>query len=330
MTPRLLRETAAATALAALPVLAAPIAAAQSDVDAPRAVATVGMVADVAARVAGECARVDTMMGPGIDPHLYQPTASDVRDLVAADLLLYVGNNLEGQLGAVLARLEGQKPAIPVSERAIPDDRLIHSEDEDYADPHVWMDVSLWALTVPVLADALAEITPDCADGIGTRAKAYGEALDALHDWVGESVASVPAEARLLVTAHDAFAYYGRAYGIEVVGIQGVSTEAEAGIGDIRAVVDLVVSRSVPALFVESTINPRTVEAVIAAAADRGHALRLGGELFSDAMGEPGTPGGSYAGMIVENTRAVVDALGGTPAALPEPVAAELDRASQG
>ena len=309
---------AAAAALAAGP----PAAAAEK----PKVVATVGMLADVAANVGGDCVAVEAMMGPGTDPHLYQASAGDVQDLFAADAILYVGHNLEGQLGEVLAKVSRRKPTKAVAEAAIGEDELIHPEDAAYADPHVWMDVALWARTAPVIAETLGGIAPDCAGAMADRAEDYAAQLAALDAWVAESVASIPERQRILVTAHDAFAYYGRAYGIEVAGIQGVSTESEAGIADIRATVDLVVERAVPAVFIESTINPRTVRAVIDAARQRGHEVVLGPELYSDAMGEEGTPGGTYIGMLHSNTRGIVTALGGAPPALPGPLVAWAER----
>lgn len=289
--------------------------------DPPKAVATTGMVADVARTVAGDCLAVATLMGPGIDPHLFKPSAGDVRAMAEADILLYSGHNLEGQLGAVLAKLEGRKPVVAVAERAIAPEALIRAPGSGHPDPHVWMDAALWAGTAAVIAEAFAPLAPDCAAAMAARAADYGLRLAALHDWARESIASIPEGQRVLVTAHDAFAYFGRAYGIAVIGIQGVSTEAEAGIADIRAVVDTVVASRIPAIFVESTINPRTVAAVVAAAGARGHALAIGPELFSDAMGEDGTAAGTYIGMVWSNTRSIAEALGGTPAPLPPALA---------
>lgn len=312
--------TARAAALvlgAALPA----VAAAQ-----PVAVATVGMLADVAQNVAGECVAVETMMGPGTDPHLYKASAGDVRLLFAADAILYVGNNLEGQLGEVLGKVAERKPTKAVSEAAVPPDRLIHPPAAHYPDPHVWMDAALWAGTAPVIAEVLGRVAPDCAGDMAARADAYVAELAALDAWVRASIATIPERQRILVTAHDAFAYYGRAYGIEVHGIQGVSTESEAGIADIRETADTVVGRQIPAVFIESTINPRTIEAVIAAAAGRGHAVALGPQLYSDAMGEAGSAAGTYIGMIHANTVAIVTALGGRPAPLPGALVAWADR----
>jgi manganese/zinc/iron transport system substrate-binding protein len=312
---RSLKTLIGAAALAtALPVMAVTTQA----VAQPKAVATVGMLADVAENVAGDCVAVETMMGPGTDPHLYKASAGDVRLLFSADAILYAGNNLEGQLGEVLGKLANRRPTRAVAEVAVPADRLLAFAGAHYPDPHVWMDVSQWALTAPVIAEVLGALAPDCAGAMRDRATGYAATLAALDDWVRASVATIPAEQRILVTAHDAFAYYGRAYGIEVMGIQGISTESEAGIADIRQVVDVVVARQVPAVFIESTINPRTIQAVIDAAGGRGHPVALGPQLYSDAMGEAETAAGTYIGMIHANTVAIVTALGGEPAALPE------------
>ena len=314
---RILKSLIAGAALASLPALAEA---------EPKAVATIGMLADVAQNVAGSCVAVETMMGPGIDPHLYQPSAGDVRLLFSADAVLYAGHNLEGQLGEVLGKLAERRPTAAVAEAAVPRSELILPTGAEYADPHVWMDASLWARTAPVIAEVFADLAPDCTEAMRARASAYAQELAALHDWVAASVATIPDQQRILVTAHDAFAYFGRAYGIEVAGIQGISTESEAGIADIRETVDAVVNREVPAVFIESTINPRTIQAVVDAAAQRGHEVVLGPQLYSDAMGEAGTAGGTYIGMIHSNTTAIVTALGGRPAPLPGELVAWAQR----
>jgi len=284
----------------------------------PNALTTIGMIADVAANIAGECVAVEAMMGTGVDPHLYKASAGDVRSLQQADVILYSGYSLEGQLGDVLDKLGERKPTVAVSPEAVDPSQLIATQDIYGIDPHLWMDASLWREIVPVIAGTFAKIAPDCAADMESRAGAYGEQLRALHGWIEASIQTIPERQRILVTAHDAFSYYGRAYGIEVAGIQGISTESEAGIADIREMVNTVVEREVPAVFVESTINSRTVQAVINAAADRGQTVTIGGELFSDAMGEVGTAGGTYIGMLVENTLTIVQALGGKPATLPD------------
>ena len=316
MVPMLSRSILLATAAS---LSLAPLgAAAQEPVSV---VATVGMIGDIAQILGGDCIAVDTMMGPGIDPHLYQATAQDVQTLNRADLIFYSGYGLEGQLGDVFARYAERVPTLVVSEAGIARDDLITTDDAYGVDPHLWMDVSLWARIVPVMAAQLSESAPDCAADIAANAQAYEAQLAALDDWTRQTIASIPQTQRILVTAHDAFAYYGRAYDIEVAGIQGISTQSEAAIADIRQTADLIVEREVPAIFVESTINPRTIQAVIEAANQAGQPVEIGGELFSDAMGDPATAGGNYIGMIHANTAAIATALGGTPAPLPAALA---------
>ncbi|HUF56561.1 MAG TPA: zinc ABC transporter substrate-binding protein [Thermohalobaculum sp.] len=302
-----------AAALAAPLALGAAPAAAASDV-----VATTGMVADAARAIGGDCLAVDQMMGPGTDPHLYRAGASDVRALGQADAILYSGLFLEGQLGEVLEKLGARTPTVAVAEAGLPEDRIIRTGEGYGIDPHVWMDAGLWSGVADPVADLVAELEPGCAEAARARADTYRAELEALDRWIAEAIATIPDDRRVLVTAHDAFEYYGRAYDIEVVGIQGVSTESEAGIADIRAVVDRVVAEKIPAIFVESTISPRTVQAVIAAATERGHDLALGPELYSDAMGADGTADGTFIGMLVSNTRGIVEALGGEVPPLPE------------
>lgn len=280
-------------------------------------VATIGMIADVAQEVGGECVNVEAMMGPGVDPHLYQASASDVALLRGAEQILYSGYSLEGQLGSVLENFSERTPTLAVAPASIEPSSLITAQDVYGVDPHLWMDVSLWAQTLPTLSDAFSEARPECAATIEANTEHYQAQLLALHAWVKESIATIPEEQRILVTAHDAFNYFGRAYDIEVEGIQGISTETETGIADIRSMADSVVTRNVPAVFIESTINPRTIQAVIDAAEQRGHDVAIGGQLYSDAMGDAGTVDGTYMGMIYRNTQHIVEALGGSLAPLP-------------
>ncbi|MCL7928744.1 metal ABC transporter solute-binding protein, Zn/Mn family [Halomonas llamarensis] len=281
-------------------------------------VATIGMIADLAQEIGGECVNVDALMGPGVDPHLYQASASDVAMLRNAEQIFYSGYSLEGQLGNVLAKFSERTPTLAVAPASIAPASLITAQDVYGIDPHLWMDVSLWAQTLPTLNAELSEARPDCAATFDANTERYQAQLLALHEWVKDSVASIPDEQRILVTAHDAFGYFGRAYDIDVEGIQGISTETETGIADIRNMTDIVVDRAVPALFIESTINPRTVQAVIDAAKQRGQDVKIGGELYSDAMGDPDTLDGTYMGMIYRNTQHIVEALGGTLAPLPD------------
>ena len=309
------------SAAVALGLLAASAGLATAQTQPLRVVATIGMIGDAVANIGGDCVALTTIMGPGVDPHLYQARPADVRSLQTAEVILYSGYFLEGRLGEVLDKFGEQKPTVAVSPASIPPEDLIATQDSYGVDPHLWMDVGLWSRIVPTIAEVLTRARPDCGPRFQTSAQAYRDELLALDGWVREAVASIPQGQRRLVTAHDAFAYYGRAYGIEVAGIQGISTQAEASIADIRATADLIAAKKVPAVFVESTVNPRTIQAVIDAVRQRGDAVEVGGELFSDAMGERGTAAGTYVGMIVANTRTIVGALGGTVPDLPPALA---------
>lgn len=309
------------SAAVALGLLAASAGSATAQPQPLRVVATIGMIGDAVANIGGDCVALTTIMGPGVDPHLYQARPADVRSLQTAEVILYSGYFLEGRLGEVLDKFGEQKPTVAVSPASIPREDLIATQDSYGVDPHLWMDVGLWSRIVPTIAEVLARARPDCGPRFATSAQAYRDELLALDGWVREAVASIPQGQRTLVTAHDAFAYYGRAYGIEVAGIQGISTQAEASIADIRATADLIATKKVPAVFVESTVSPRTIQAVIDAVRQRGAAVEVGGELFSDAMGDEGTAGGTYVGMIVANTRTIVGALGGTVPDLPPALA---------
>ena len=291
-------------------------------------VATTAMVGDVAKAVAGECAVVVTLMGPGTDPHLYRASASDVAALAAADVILYSGLGLEGRLATALTELGKRVTTAAVAELAVPEgERLVHPSG--VTDPHAWLSAAAWAGTARVIAELLAaELTArapdgasDCVEGLAERAATYEQRVLALHDWAKATLASVPRERRVLVTAHDAFHYFGRAYDVEVVGIQGLSTDSEAAVADVRRVADVVVTRGVGALFVESTIDPRTVLAVLDAVASRGGTAVLGPELYGDAMGVEGSSAGTYLGMLVSNVTVITRALGGEVLPLPTSVA---------
>jgi len=287
-------------------------------------VATTGMVADMVREVGGPCVEVVALMGPGIDPHLYRASAGDVDRLGRADLIVFNGFDLEGQLGSVLAAVGRRTPTLALAEgiaaAGAGGERLLEGEDEfaGSTDPHMWGAVDLWSKGADVVASTIADIRPACADDAHARARAYAEQLAALHEWALDSTASVPQTERVLVTSHDAFAYFGAAYGFEVAGIEGISTESEASIADIRETADLVVEAGVRAIFVETTISPRTIEAVQAAVRDRGTDVAIGGALFGDAMGDAGTAEGTFVGMVRHNVVTVVTALGGQVAPWPD------------
>jgi manganese/zinc/iron transport system substrate-binding protein len=275
-------------------------------------VTTCGMVTDIARTVAGERAVVTGLMGEGVDPHLYKPTRNDIRRLMDADLVFYVGLSLEGRMADDFARLARQgKPVHAVTDGL---DRSLLRElpsFEDYWDPHVWMDVSLWGRCVEYVAEVLARFDPDHADEYRQNAAAYCAELEKLNEYVRAVIATIPERQRVLVTAHDAFGYFSRAYGIPVRPVQGVSTESAAGVDDINRLVDFIVERRVPAIFVESSVPADRIAAIVEGAERRGRRVAIGGELYSDAMGPPGTWEGTYIGMIDHNATTIARALGG-------------------
>ncbi len=278
----------------------------------PVVVCTVGMVTDVVRRVAGDRAEVAGLLGEGVDPHLYKPTRTDVSRLMGADIIFYNGLLLEGKMTDALIRAAtaGRK-VHPVTELL---DEQYLMEPEEFAghyDPHVWMDPRAWERTISVVRDKLSEADPGGAASFATRAAAYAADLRALDEYAVRALSTVPEHQRVLVTAHDAFNYFGRRYGYEVVGIQGISTESEAGVQDIERLVSLIVERRIPAVFVESTVAERNIRALVAGAAARGHEVKIGGSLFSDAMGAPDTYEGTYIGMIDHNVTTIARALGG-------------------
>lgn len=276
-----------------------------------RAVTTVGMVADLVRGVGGDRVEVTQVMGSGVDPHMYRVTRDDVRVILAADVVFYNGLMLEGKMADALAKVGRRKPGIAVAERFDRSRLLASDESGEGADPHVWMDVDLWSQGVDAVRDALSVFDPSHAEAYRDAAANYRDELDRLHRYAVRSIGSIPEERRVLITSHDAFNYFGRAYGIEVMGIQGLSTDSEAGLQRINELVDLLVRRDVRAVFVESSVPSKNIEALIEGASSRGHQVRVGGELYSDAMGQQGTYEGTYIGMIDHNVTRVTRGLGG-------------------
>jgi manganese/zinc/iron transport system substrate-binding protein len=274
-----------------------------------RVVATTGIVADTASRIAGEHAKIEALMGPGIDPHLYKASESDVRRLAEADLILYNGLHLEGKMGDILTKMARNRPVVAVTE-AIPEE--LRREPPEFAgqyDPHVWFDVSLWRRTLDPIAQALAEADPEHAETFRANAQTFGRELEELDVWVKGQIATIPPDQRVLVTAHDAFGYFGKRYGMEVVGIQGISTLSEAGLHDVDRVVQLILDKKVRAIFIESSVPRRSIEAVQAGVKARGREVAIGGQLYSDSLGAAGSPEGTYAGMVRANVNTIVKAL---------------------
>jgi len=271
---------------------------------------TIGMITDIVKEVGGERVRVTGLMPAGVDPHLYKATQGDIRRLEQAEIIFYNGLHLEGKMAEVLQEMGKKKPAIPVAEN-IPKERLIAAAPNSGTeyDPHVWFDVELWMIAVEAVRDGLAAIDPGYGDFYARNAEDYLAKLAELHRYVQEQINSIPERSRVLVTAHDAFGYFGRAYGIEVRGLQGISTASEAGTKDVTDLRDFLVERKIKAIFVESSVPQDYMQAVVEGAREKGHEIVIGGELFSDAMGEEGTPEGTYIGMVRHNVDTIVGAL---------------------
>ncbi len=273
-------------------------------------VATTGMIADTVSRVAGDRAEVTALMGPGVDPHTYRQTRSDIARMTSADGVFWNGLYLEAQLEDFFASLAKRKPVFAVGEGVPMDRRLAHDSYQDRYDPHVWMDPTLWRFVVAATRDALIELDAEGADTYRANADAMIADLDRLDAYSRKVLGEVPPNARVVVTAHDAFRYFGRAYGFEVLGVQGMSTESEAGLKHIEDMVAVLVDRKIGAIFVESSVSDRNVKALIEGAAAQGWTVKIGGQLFSDAMGPPGTYEGTYLGMIDHNVTTIAGALG--------------------
>lgn len=274
-----------------------------------RVVTTIGMITDIVENVGGDRVEVIGLMGPGVDPHLYKASAGDVQKLNSASLIFYNGLHLESKMADILAKMSGNIKTVAVTDAVDRSLLLTPPEFEGQYDPHLWFDVTLWMKAVGKVRDALSEFDPDNALAYWSNAQRYFAKLAELHAYVKTQVERVPAEQRVLVTAHDAFNYFGKAYGFEVRGLQGISTATEAGIADVQGLATFIAERRIPAIFVESSVSPRSLEAVKAAVKSKGFNVEIGGELFSDAMGNEGMPEGTYIGMVRHNVDTIVTAL---------------------
>jgi manganese/zinc/iron transport system substrate-binding protein len=274
-----------------------------------RVTTTTNFITDLARRVGGGRVRVSGLMGPGVDPHTYKASAGDVKTLAGADLVLYGGLELEGKMGDVFGRLAEYRPTVAVT-REMPRDRLLaEPRFPDRYDPHVWFDVGLWEHAAAATAAALARLDPAHAGEYRRNARAYVRELDELDAYARRRLAEIPARQRVVVTSHDAFRYLGRRYGLDVVAIQGISTATEATTADVERVAKVIAERRVRSVFVESSVPPQTIEAVLASAARQGQHASIGKQLFSDAAGAEGTPEGTYVGMVRHNVDAIAEGL---------------------
>ncbi len=274
-------------------------------------VATTSMIADLAREIGGEHVEVTGLMGPGVDPHLYQASAGDVARMSQADVILYNGLHLEGKMTDIFQQMQQRGiRAVAVAEESISKDELIESPAfQGNYDPHVWFDVSLWTRVAATVAETLTEFAPEHAQAFEENLRSYEHELSELDEYVRETLAALPEERRVLITSHDAFGYFGRAYDVDVRGLQGISTATEAGTADVAALAAFVAERRIPALFVESSVSPKGIQAVREAVRSRGFDVEIGGTLYGDALGNRDTPAGRYAGMIRHNVDTIVASL---------------------
>jgi manganese/zinc/iron transport system substrate-binding protein len=275
-----------------------------------KVVATTNIVGDLVRTIGGPEIVLEVLMGPGIDPHLYKASAGDVRRMSSAQAIFYNGLHLEGKMSEILESVgERGSVTVAVAECVLERDLITSTDFSGLHDPHVWFDSGLWSQAAACVAETLAELDPEHAADFRERAEAYIDELATLDGWIREKVETLEPEQRILVTAHDAFGYFGRAYGFEVRGLLGVSTAAEAGTSDVQELADFIVEREIPAIFVETSVPPRYLQALQEAVSARGFAVEIGGSLYSDSLGDVGTPAGTYAGTVRANVEAIVTAL---------------------
>lgn len=274
-----------------------------------RIVTTTGMIKDAVEHVTGDKAEVIALMGPGVDPHLYKATQGDLEKLTSADIVFYNGLHLEGKMGEVFEKLGRLKPVIAVS-KDIPEERL--RTIPGFAgthDPHIWFDVKLWEEAVKAVRGFMVQYDSASATLYEKNAQAYLHEMDSLHTSVKTQLQQIPETQRVLITAHDAFGYFGDAYGIEVRGLQGISTVSEFGLKDVTDLVNFIISRKIKAIFVETSVSQKSINAVVEGCNQKGWQVKIGGSLYSDAMGAAGTPSGNYLGMVSANVNTIVTAL---------------------
>ncbi|WP_335869641.1 metal ABC transporter solute-binding protein, Zn/Mn family [Bacillus sp. 2205SS5-2] len=274
-----------------------------------KVVTTIGQIADATRYIGGEFVSVESLMGPGVDPHLYKATQSDIGKLQNAEIIFYNGLHLEGKMLEIFEKMNETKPTIAIADNI--SDEALRSDvvDVSITDPHIWFDIDLWTTALEEVTRGLSELDPENKEYYEKNAEEYFAQLSELKQYAKEQIATIPVEQRVLVTAHDAFNYFGAAYDMEVKGLQGLSTDSEYGLGDVQSLVEILVARQINAVFVESSISEKSINAVIEGAKDKGHNVVIGGELFSDAMGAEGTKEGTYIGMYRHNVDTIVNAL---------------------
>lgn len=280
-----------------------------SDSDTIKVVTTTNIIADLVLEIGGDKVFLQSLMGPGVDPHLYKASEGDVSRLFNADIVFYNGLHLEGKLADVFEKMKSRKQMVGLGD-LLPKDQLISSENfgGNY-DPHVWFQVASYKEFAATVAKELTNLDPENADFFAENNKRYQKELDELENDLRAIIQDLPEDKRILVTAHDAFSYFGKTYGFQVVGLQGISTATEAGVRDVRELSDFIIENKVKSIFIESSVPRRTIEALQAAVLAKNHQVTIGGTLYSDSLGNPGTDEGTYIGMFKYNVETIVNAL---------------------
>ena len=274
-----------------------------------RVLATTGMIADMVKNIVGDSAEVTSIMGPGVDPHLYKATQGDLYKLKTADIVFYNGLHLEGKMGEILEKMSRTKTVVAVSKTLDQASLLQDTVFQGNFDPHIWFDVSLWKQCIPGVLNTLISKDSLHKNYYTQNAQKFMNRLDSLDEWVNSQINNIPAEQRILITAHDAFSYFGNAYGLEMRGLQGISTLSEFGLRDRIDLIDFIANRGIKAVFVESSVSEKNILSIIEGCEYKGHEVEIGGNLYSDAMGANNTKEGTYIGMVEHNVLTIVNAL---------------------
>ena len=281
----------------------------KAEADKPLVVTTTGQVADAVKWIAGDHVEVKSLMGPGVDPHLYKATQGDLQVLEDADIIFYNGLELEGKMSDIFEKMKKEKSVVAIGE-AVPKEKILHDEAHpELFDPHIWFDIEVWKIAAQEITKTLTKEFSANKGQFEENENKFFQELDALNEWTKERINEIPKEQRVLVTAHDAFNYFGESNGMEVRGLQGLSTDAEYGLKDIQNIVNFLVEQNIKAVFIESSVSDKAMNAVIEGAKEKGHTIQIGGELYSDAMGAEGTEEGTYIGMYKHNVNTIVDSL---------------------
>lgn len=275
----------------------------------PLVITTTGQIADAVKEIAGDHVEVKSLMGPGVDPHLYKATQGDLQTLEKGDIIFYNGLELEGKMSDIFEKMKKEKTVVAIGE-AVPQDQILNNElHPNLSDPHIWFDINVWKLATKEITKTLSEELPDNKEEFATNEETYFKQLSDLSDWADKRINEIPEKQRVLVTAHDAFHYFGNSHGMKVRGLQGLSTDSEYGLKDIQNIVDFLVKKNIKAVFIESSVSDKAMKAVIEGAKEKGHTIQIGGQLYSDAMGAEGTEEGTYIGMYKHNVNTIVDSL---------------------